>query len=73
MQGTVGPGGLVLKIHCSHYHCPGSFLVRKPHNSSVECHPVAAACGCDAKSYDTGISNNSKVTHGGQVSAKLPD
>ncbi|MCO6060816.1 hypothetical protein NG726_29765, partial [Pseudomonas sp. MOB-449] len=31
------------------------------------------ACCCDAGSYATGISNTSRVTHGGQVSAELPD
>ena len=50
------------------------FLVREPHHPSVGCHTVVAACCCcDAESYATGISNTSRVTHGGQVSVKLPD
>ena len=32
---------------------------------------VAAAGCCDAESYDTGISNTSRVTHGGQVSGEF--
>ena len=42
--------------------------VRGPHHQSVGCHTVVAACSCDVISYDTSISNTSRVTHGGQVS-----
>ena len=49
------------------------FLMQEPHHSSVGCHTVAAACCCDAESYATGISYTSRLTHGGQVSAELPD
>ena len=49
------------------------FPVREPHHSSVGCHPVVAACCCDAESCATSISNTRRVTHGGQVSVDLPD
>ena len=47
--------------------------VREPHHSSVSCHTVVAACCRDAERSATRISNTSRVTHGGQVSAELPD
>ena len=40
---------------------------------SVSCHAVEAECSCDADSSATKISNTSRATHGGQVSAELPD
>ena len=49
------------------------FPVRGPHHLSVGCHTVVVVCCCDAESYATGISNTSRVTHGGQVSAELSD
>ena len=48
-------------------------MVREPYHLSVNCHTVAAACCCDAESYATGISNTSRVTHGGQASVELPE
>ena len=65
-------GGLVVKIQCSHQYGPSSFPVRDPQHPSVGCHTVAAACCCDAESYAPSISNTSRVTHGGQVSAFRP-
>ena len=47
--------------------------VREPYHPSLSCRTVAAVCCCDADSYATSISNTSRVTHGGQVSAELPD
>ena len=49
------------------------FLVREPHHLSVSGHTVTAACGCDAESYTTSISNASRVPHVGQLSAELLD
>ena len=43
------------------------FPVREPQ------HLVAAPCCHDGESYATNISNTSRFTHGGQVSAELPD
>ena len=60
----------MVKIWCSHWV---GFLVREPHRPSGGCHTVAAACHCDAESYATGISNTTRVTHGGQISAELLD
>ena len=56
-QTLASPGGLVVKIQCS--HCCGCvcFLIREQHHPSVGCHTVAALCCCDAESYATGISN----------------
>ena len=34
---------------------------------------VVAVCSCDAESSATGISNTSRVTHGGQVLMEFPD
>ena len=65
------PAGLV-KITCSHFHGPGLF----PSQGTiplVSCHTVVAVSYCDAESYATVISNTSRVTHGGRVSAELPD
>ena len=70
---AASPGGLVVKIHCSHHCGWGSFLLRQPQHPSVGCHTVVAACCCDTESYATGISNTSMVIHGGQVSVELPD
>ena len=60
------PGRLVVKIWCSQPRCPG-FLVGEPHHPSVCCHTVVAACCW--KLCHLYFS----VTHGGQVSAELPD
>ena len=49
------------------------FPVGEPQDASVSCHTVVAACCCDPESYVISISNTSRVTHGGQVSAELPD
>ena len=49
------------------------FPVRGPHCPSVGCHTMSAMCCCDAESSATGISNASRVTRGGQVSAEHPD
>ena len=49
------------------------FLVREPHSPSVCCHTMVAVCCRDAESYATGVSNRSRVSHGGQVSVELPD
>ena len=46
------------------------FPVREPHHPSVGCHTVAAGCCCYPESYVLQIP---AVTHGGQVSAELPD
>lgn len=58
-------GGPVVKI-------PVHLLVREPCHPSIDCHTVVAAGYCDAESYATAISDTSRVTHGGQVSAELP-
>ena len=47
--------------------------VREPYHLSVKCHTVVAVCCYDAESSATGISNASRVTHGGQVSAEFSD
>ena len=52
------------------YSFPGQGITS---HSSAGCHTVAAVCGCDAESHATGISNTSRVTHGGRVSSELPD
>ena len=49
------------------------FLVSEPHHPSVGCHTVTTACCYDAERYAIGISSTSRVIHGGQVSAELPD
>ena len=49
------------------------FQVREPHHLSVGCHTVVAVCCCVAECFATGISNASRVIHGGQVSAEYPD
>ena len=67
----VGPGGLVVKIGHSHHFNLCSFLVQELHPLSVGCHTVAAASYCDAESYAISISNTSRITQGGQVSAEL--
>ena len=67
------PGGLVMKIQCSHHVAQVSFPVRDPHHPPFGCQTVAVHCCYDAESYATRISNTSKVTHGGQVSVELPD
>ena len=48
-------------------------LVREPQHPSAICHTVAAVCCCEAESSANGISDTSRVTHGGQVSGELPD
>ena len=63
----------MVKKWYSHQRGLGLFLVREQLCPSVGCHPVAAACCCDAESYAMGISNSSRVTHGTQVSVELPD
>ena len=35
---VASPGGLVVKIQCSHSHGPGCFPVRETHHPSVSCH-----------------------------------
>ena len=73
------PGCLVVKIQRSHHLGPGFSPAQGPtppvcrvsHHGG--CHTVVAACGCDAESSATRISNSSSVTHGGQVSMELPD
>lgn len=62
----------MVKIQDSHLHGPRSFLVRGPHGPSVSSHTVAAVCCHDAGSFATRISNTSRVTHCGQISAELP-
>ena len=52
---------------------PVGIPVREPNHLSIGCHTAVAACGYDAESSATGISNTSKVIHDGQVSAELPD
>ena len=49
------------------------FPVMEPQHQAVGCHTVAAACCCDAENRATGISNTSRVSHGGQVSVELRD
>ena len=53
----------MVEIHHSHH----KGLVREPHHQSVGGHTVVAVCCCDAESCATGISNMSRVTHGGQA------
>ena len=40
---------------------------------SIYCHAVVAVCCCDAECCATSISNASRVTHSGWVSAERPD
>ena len=63
------PDALMGKIRCSHFCARGS----SPGPGTCQLSHVAAACCCDAESYATGVSNTSRVTHGGQVSVELPD
>ena len=66
-------GGLVLRFTLP-LLWPGLACASGNHTTClpVGCHPVAAACCCDAESSATGISNTSRGTHGGQFSAELP-
>ena len=73
ISNTASPGGLVVKIWCSHGHSSNSFPGRRTTPLSLGCHTVAVVCFRDAESYATSISNTSRVTYGGQVSAELPD
>ena len=66
-------GGLVVMICALAAVAQVHLQVREPDHLSVSCHMVVAACCCDAESYATGISNTSRISHGGQVSAELPD
>ena len=64
----------MFKIQCSQGGGSGvCFPVREPHDPSVCCHTGEAVCCCEAENYATGISNTSRVPHGGRVSAELPD
>ena len=60
----------MVKIPCSHRHSLGSFLHQ---GTTLLVWQVAAVCCCDSESYATGISDTDRVTHGGQVSAEIPD
>ena len=51
----------------------GSFPGQGTTHQFVCWYPVVAARYLDAESNAAGISNNSRVTRGGQVSAELPD
>ena len=66
-------GDLVVKIWCSDHHGLGSFPGQGTALLTLGCHTLVVACFCDAQSYATGISNTSRVTHGGQGLAELPD
>ena len=67
------PWCLVVKIQPSHCWGPGLF----PGQGTTPLICWLSSCGscmcCDAESDATGISNSSRVSHGGQVSAELPD
>ena len=66
---TASLDGWVIKIQCDLVRFP----VREPQPAAVGGHIVEAACCCDAESFATSVSSNSRVTHGGQVSAEFPD
>ena len=65
--------GLVVKIRSLIAVAQVRLWVREPHHPSVGRHTVAAVCCYDAESYAADISNTSRATRGGQVSAELPD
>ena len=66
-------GGAVVRICCSHRCGLGWFPGEVTTASPARCRTVVAASYCNAESYTTGISNTSRVTHGGQFSAELPN
>ena len=72
MKKGASPGDLVIKILRSHHHGWGSFPGQGTTSPPVGGHTVMADCCYDAESY-AGISNTSRITHGGQVSVDLPD
>ena len=63
----------MVKIGRPHQRGLGSFPGQGSTHPTVGCHSVVAAYCCDAESCATGISNSSRVTRGGQVSAELPE
>ena len=65
--------GLVVKIRCSHCCGSGLFPSQGTTPPICGCHPGVAVCGCDAESSASRMANTSRVPHGGQVSAELPD
>lgn len=51
---------------------PVHLWIREPHHPPVGCHTVTGVGCWHADSSATGISDTSRVAHGGQVSAELP-
>ena len=68
---TASPGGPVVRSRALTTVAWVRVPLREPYHPSVSCHAVAAACCCDAESSATRISNSSRVTYGGRVSAEL--
>ena len=69
---TASPGGPVVKIQRSHRRGLSSFPVGN-HRTHLSVVILWQLCCCDAESYATKISNTSRMTHAGQVSAELLD
>ena len=63
------PDGRVVKIR--HSHCCSPVFISWSGNHTTHLSVVILWWLHDAESYATGISNTSKVTHGGQVSVEL--